>query len=92
MRVLGFRFNFKCLFPAATALYCEICMEHVPSASSFKTTAQCKHSFCGSCLSYYITTRANDGVAKMACPGLQCQAMLDPLHCEELISSKSFLT
>ncbi|KAI6695978.1 hypothetical protein NL676_023688 [Syzygium grande] len=67
-------------------------MEHVPSASSFKTTARCKHSFCRSCMFSYIMTTIGDGVAKVRCPaGLQCKARLNPLWCMELVSSKSFL-
>ncbi|KAI3430203.1 RING-type domain-containing protein [Psidium guajava] len=92
MRLLGFRFNFGRLFPAATAAYCEICMEQVPSASIFRTTGRCKHSYCRRCLSSYITTAIGDGVANVRCPGLQCRARLDPLRFKELLSRKSFLT
>ncbi|KAI6695979.1 hypothetical protein NL676_023689 [Syzygium grande] len=92
MRILGFRFNFGRLFLAATTVYCEICMEHVPSASSFKTTAHCKHSYCRSCLSSHISTTIANGVANVPCPGLECRAKLDPLRCKELLSRRSFVT
>ncbi|XP_030518775.2 E3 ubiquitin-protein ligase RNF144B-like [Rhodamnia argentea] len=68
-----------------------ICTEPIPSASSFKATAQCNHSFCRSCLSSYIATSIGDGVANVAVPGLHCRARLDPLRCKELVTSESFL-
>ncbi|XP_048129198.1 E3 ubiquitin-protein ligase RNF217-like [Rhodamnia argentea] len=91
MRFLGFRFSFGCLFPAATTVCCAICTEPVPSASSFKATALCKHSFCRSCLSSYITTSIGDGVVNVLCPGLHCRARLDPHRCKELVMTESFL-
>ncbi|KAL3724334.1 hypothetical protein ACJRO7_029497 [Eucalyptus globulus] len=93
MRILWFRLNFRRpkLFRAAPTAYCEICMEHVQLTSSFKATAQCEHSFCSRCLSSHITWRIDEGLANVRCPGLNCQARLDPLRYRELLSSESFL-
>ncbi|XP_056176090.1 uncharacterized protein LOC115681295 [Syzygium oleosum] len=93
MRFLWFRFNFRRrkLFRAAPTVYCEICIERVPSTSRFKTTARCKHSFCSRCLSSYVTLRIGDGIADVRCPGSNCRAGLNPLRCRELLSSETFL-
>ncbi|KAI6695976.1 hypothetical protein NL676_023686 [Syzygium grande] len=65
-------------------MYCEICIERVPSTSRFKTTARCKHSFCSRCLSSYVALRIGDGVADVRCPGLT-RCYCPNSNCRELI-------
>lgn len=93
MRFLGFGFNIGRPFPAATTtVYCEICMDHVPSTSVFRATAHCEHSYCRRCLSSYIAVTIGDGAVNVRCPGVRCQDRLDPLRCKELLPRNSFLT
>lgn len=70
---------------------CEICIE--PFSTNDKFT-HCKnpsaHNFCKECIAKYIQLKIELRKAKIQCPGLNCQQVLEPLACREIISESVF--
>ncbi|KAJ0034976.1 hypothetical protein Pint_26010 [Pistacia integerrima] len=69
---------------------CEICVESVSENKKFKTKNHCVHHFCVNCIAKYIETKITENTVKIKCPGLDCQQVLDPISCREIIPQSIF--
>ncbi|XP_031266493.1 probable E3 ubiquitin-protein ligase RNF217 [Pistacia vera] len=69
---------------------CEICVESVSKNKKFKTKNHCVHHFCVNCIAKYIETKITENTVKIKCPGLDCQQVLDPISCREIIPQSIF--
>ncbi|GAV63513.1 IBR domain-containing protein, partial [Cephalotus follicularis] len=69
---------------------CEICMEPMLSKLRFKNSNKCCHPFCMDCIAKYINATLEDNLAKIQCPALKCEELLDPFSCKPIISTKLF--
>ncbi|KAJ0093748.1 hypothetical protein Patl1_26633 [Pistacia atlantica] len=69
---------------------CEICVESVSENKKFKTKNHCVHHFYVNCIAKYIETKITENTVKIKCPGLDCQQVLDPISCREIIPQSIF--
>jgi len=82
--------------PGCTAFLCGICLCQEDVRQAF-TLPLCKHQFCRSCLSAYLTSQINDGHTDIRCPAvegeanLRCQIMLAPRDVAANISDREVL-
>ncbi|KAI9159653.1 hypothetical protein LWI28_000657 [Acer negundo] len=56
----------------------------------FKTTTKCTHSYCNACIASYIASKIQDSVSKIKCPDMNCEAVLEPHLCHEIIPKQVF--
>ena len=61
--------------PGCTAFLCGICLCQEDVRQAF-TLPLCKHQFCRSCLSAYLTSQINDGHTDIRCPAVEGEANL----------------
>ncbi|KAJ1276836.1 hypothetical protein BS78_05G246400 [Paspalum vaginatum] len=76
--------------PVADAEVCKICLEHVLPADAHRASRGCAHAFCAACLDRHISTKNQDGVSDVKCPGEDCGSVLDPELCQGIISRETF--
>jgi len=75
---------------ASSEFYCTICMEAVYVRELFPISG-CKHLFCISCVSQYITAKVEDNVLSIGCPDPGCKyGALDPEACRDVIPPQLF--
>jgi len=75
---------------ASSEFYCTICMEAVHVRELFPISG-CKHLFCISCVSQYITAKVEDNVLSIGCPDPGCKyGALDPEACRDVIPPQLF--
>ncbi|KAG2635073.1 hypothetical protein PVAP13_2NG335200 [Panicum virgatum] len=75
---------------ANNEFYCTICMEAVHVRELFPIPG-CKHLFCISCMSQYITAKVEDNVLSIGCPDPGCKyGALDPEACRDVIPPQLF--
>ncbi|XP_071722325.1 E3 ubiquitin-protein ligase RSL1-like [Rutidosis leptorrhynchoides] len=69
---------------------CEICVEPASTNRKFSNRNLCSHQFCLDCVSKYIEVKISEHIAKIECPGLNCEHNLDAVSCKSLISKPLF--
>ncbi|KAH7836293.1 hypothetical protein Vadar_034362 [Vaccinium darrowii] len=71
---------------------CEICIEPMSSPNKqFSNDGLCVHPFCIDCITRYINVKVeHDHAAKIKCPGLNCNQLLDPHACRSLLPPQLF--
>ncbi|KAK3021459.1 hypothetical protein RJ639_047631 [Escallonia herrerae] len=68
----------------SSQVFCEICLEDRESWQMFKNE-NCSHSFCCDCISKHIVARIENHNKYVACPGVNCCALLYSDACRLLI-------
>ncbi|KAJ4952882.1 hypothetical protein NE237_029714 [Protea cynaroides] len=68
------------------SLTCEICIEPTTHQKKFENKNRCAHPFCTDCIAKYIEVKVEERVAQVPCPSLNCEELLDPLSCSQIIS------
>ncbi|KAJ4723632.1 RBR-type E3 ubiquitin transferase [Melia azedarach] len=75
----------------ASSFTCEICIEPIAAINKFKNKNLCTHPFCQDCIAKYIEAEIQyNNTARIQCPGLDCQQILDPISCKPLIPENLF--
>lgn len=76
-----------------STLTCEICIEPFISKMKFVNNDDgCDHAFCIDCMVKYIHVMIHDNrVAEVKCPGLNCNQLLDPVTCGQILPRTSFV-
>ncbi|KAJ4723634.1 RBR-type E3 ubiquitin transferase [Melia azedarach] len=70
---------------------CEICIEPTATNNKFKNKNLCTHPFCQDCIAKYIEAKIQfNNTARIQCPGLHCEQILDPIPCKPLIPENLF--
>ncbi|CAK9142060.1 unnamed protein product [Ilex paraguariensis] len=70
---------------------CEICLEPMLLPSKkFKNKDRCDHPYCSDCMIKFIQLKISENVAKIKCPALDCDALLDPLYCRPIMTQQLF--
>ncbi|KAL8487771.1 hypothetical protein ACS0TY_024190 [Phlomoides rotata] len=64
--------------------FCEICLENKENWQMF-TNDTCSHSFCNECTTSHIVVKIQDKVEEIACPSLNCKAILNFEACRLMI-------
>ncbi|XP_073274896.1 E3 ubiquitin-protein ligase RSL1-like [Primulina huaijiensis] len=72
---------------------CEICIEPMLNPNKkFRNSDKCVHPFCTDCVIKYIRVKLEDGNSgRIRCPAPNCDHMLDPLACSQLIGPPLFM-
>lgn len=64
--------------------FCEICVEQKQNYEIVRVH-KCSHSFCSDCISKHVSVKIRDNVHVVACPGLDCQGLLQLENCMSVI-------
>nr|XP_009786782.1 PREDICTED: probable E3 ubiquitin-protein ligase RNF217 [Nicotiana sylvestris] len=73
-------------------LTCEICIEPMLLPNrNFKNQNLCVHPFCTDCIIKYITIKLEDNIGNIPCPSLNCNQLLDPISCRNLVDPQLFV-
>ncbi|KAJ4942648.1 hypothetical protein NE237_000083 [Protea cynaroides] len=62
-------------------------MTHI---NKFKNIERCVHPFCRDCIAKYIEAKVEERVVEVPCPSLNCEKLLDPLSCSQIIPAGLF--
>jgi len=65
--------------------FCDICVEKKENDQMFETES-CVHSFCNDCISRHVAAKVQYGTTIVACPGLNCRAVLDLDTCRPILT------
>ncbi|MBA0810507.1 hypothetical protein Gohar_002498 [Gossypium harknessii] len=68
---------------------CEICVEPKPLDISFNIKG-CSHFYCIECTVKYIKSKLDDNVSRIQCPVTDCEGVLDPDFCREILPRDLF--
>ncbi|OMO86391.1 Zinc finger, RING-type [Corchorus olitorius] len=68
---------------------CEICVESRPLDDSFGVNG-CSHFYCIDCTVKYITSKLDNNETRITCPEANCQGLLDPDFCQEILPTELF--
>ncbi|GMI97888.1 hypothetical protein HRI_003458100 [Hibiscus trionum] len=63
---------------------CGICTETKPVYDSFDFKG-CSHIYCLECIVNYIKSKIDDNVCLIKCPESNCEGVLDPEYCREIL-------
>lgn len=70
---------------------CEICTEPTPKIKKFKNKGVCTHPICQDCIAKYTETKIEDDeTARIKCPRLDCEQLLEPVSCRDIIKPSAF--
>ena len=64
--------------------FCEICMGRKDSDQMFKTES-CVHSFCSDCIGKHVTTKIQESITVVTCPGLDCKGVIELDACRAVL-------
>ncbi|PPS02883.1 hypothetical protein GOBAR_AA17775 [Gossypium barbadense] len=64
--------------------FCEICVERKENDQMF-TTQSCNHSYCSDCISKHVSTRVEENLTVVRCPGVHCETVLELDECRPLL-------
>ncbi|MBA0658709.1 hypothetical protein Goklo_010893 [Gossypium klotzschianum] len=64
--------------------FCEICAERKENDQMF-TTQSCNHSYCSDCISKHVSTRVEENLTVVRCPGVNCETVLELDECRPLL-------
>ncbi|XP_043694509.1 probable E3 ubiquitin-protein ligase RNF217 [Telopea speciosissima] len=70
-----------------SSLACEICIEPMTLNKKFENKKRCVHPFCVDCIAKYIEVKVEDREPNVPCPALNCEKLLDPLSCHQILPS-----
>ncbi|KAJ4953522.1 hypothetical protein NE237_030354 [Protea cynaroides] len=70
------------------SLTCEICIEPTTHKKKFENKKRCAHPFCTDCIAKYIEAKVEERIAQVPCPSLNCEELLDPLSCSQIIPAE----
>ncbi|XP_077230540.1 E3 ubiquitin-protein ligase RSL1-like [Tasmannia lanceolata] len=70
-------------------IFCPICMEPKSPNESF-TINGCSHVFCSDCMSKYVASKIQDNTARIQCPDLRCNWVLEPEFCRSILPQEVF--
>ncbi|KAK6130785.1 hypothetical protein DH2020_035473 [Rehmannia glutinosa] len=70
--------------------FCEICLENKDCWQMFKND-QCSHSFCYECTTGHITAKIQDKAKEIACPAINCNAVLNFDACRLMIPNETLV-
>ena len=65
--------------------FCEICMGRKDSDQMFKTES-CVHSFCSDCIGKHVTTKIQESITVVTCPGLDCKGVIELDACRAMLT------
>ncbi|XP_022731385.1 probable E3 ubiquitin-protein ligase RNF217 [Durio zibethinus] len=68
---------------------CEICVEPRPLDISFNVKG-CAHFYCIGCTVKYIESKLDDNVTRIPCPVTNCQGLLEPDFCRDILPRDLF--
>ncbi|XWS70130.1 hypothetical protein CRYUN_Cryun03dG0022800 [Craigia yunnanensis] len=71
------------------AYVCEICIEPRPLDISFNIKG-CAHFYCIECTIKYIESKLDDNVTRIPCPVKNCQGLLEPDFCCDILPRDLF--
>ncbi|MBA0774862.1 hypothetical protein Gotri_010041 [Gossypium trilobum] len=64
--------------------FCEICVERKENDQMF-TTQSCNHSYCSDCIRKHVSTRVEENLTVVRCPGVNCETVLELDECRPLL-------
>jgi E3 ubiquitin-protein ligase RNF144 len=69
---------------SSSIIICEICAEPKKTEEMFNIQT-CYHSFCSECVIKQVTTKIQDKISIVSCPGLNCKGLLELESCRSLL-------
>ncbi|XP_059456527.1 E3 ubiquitin-protein ligase RSL1-like [Corylus avellana] len=64
--------------------FCDICVERKDDDQMFRNEG-CVHSFCSDCIIKHVSTKIQDGITVVSCPGLECEGVLEFDDCRPML-------
>ncbi|KAK2458361.1 E3 ubiquitin-protein ligase RNF144A [Trifolium repens] len=68
----------------SSIVICEICTEAKRTNEMFRNQ-RCYHSFCSECVVKQVSTKIQDNITNVSCPGLNCKGLLELESCRSLL-------
>ncbi|XP_048228344.1 uncharacterized protein LOC8259039 [Ricinus communis] len=68
---------------------CDICVEEKALNDSFNLKG-CTHFYCIDCTVRYVTSKLDDNLISISCPGSDCEGMLEPEYCRQILPQDVF--
>ncbi|XP_045787340.1 E3 ubiquitin-protein ligase RSL1-like [Trifolium pratense] len=68
----------------SSIIVCEICTEAKRTHEMFRNQ-RCYHSFCSECVVKQVSTKIQDNITNVSCPGLNCKGLLELESCRSLL-------
>ncbi|XP_050231743.1 E3 ubiquitin-protein ligase RSL1-like [Mercurialis annua] len=72
----------------SSQIFCEICAERKEFIDMFATESCVHNSFCSDCISKHVSTKIQESITRVTCPGINCSSVLELDICRTKLSKR----